>query len=298
MKFGQYLLHMLNNKNKTQTRVVCELQLKFDIFSSLDEITFSRWVNNKTTPSLEKQLLIAYHLEKKMSFFISNIDNKKCKKSLITKFDETFERIENSYHQINYRKSLKEDKTLSLMNMNKETHRISLGCFYNQFKIYKDIFSYIDNNKIDITTTVLAIKNNGEVISHISFNRNIEKIIPYVQKKHTSDMEKSISINIGYYSNKESYNILTGHLFCHLIDNFISINKIYVISNGKYFNDFLEELGGEICIQDKDKENIGDTYIFKFNFIQLLSNPFIFNQIKNSYNSFIELKKNLIIDIK
>ncbi len=298
MKFGNYLLHMLNKKNKSQTKFVCELQLKFDIFNALDEITFSRWVNNRTTPSLEKQLLIAHHFEKKMSFFVSNIEKQKCKKSVMITFNETFNKIENAYHKINYKSSLESEKTLYLMHMNKETHRLLLGDFYTQFQMYQELFSHIDKERLSITTTVFAIKKHGEIISHVSYNQNVGKLIPDIKKELCLDNSSdSISINIGYYSNKENYSILIGHLFSHLIDKFMSVKDIYIISNGRYFIDFLEELGGEIVIFRKEKKHIGDIYIFKFNFTKLLSNPFMFNQIKYYYHSYIELNKNLVISL-
>ncbi len=298
MKFGCYLLHTLNKKNKSQTKLVCELQLNFDIFSSLDEITLSRWVHNKTTPSLEKQLLIAHHLEGDIINFISSIEKQKIKKSLMTSFNNTFKIIENSYHNISYHSLLKGNKDLSLINMNQETHRTLLGDFYKQFEMYENLFSYMNTNKLDIKTTVLAIKKNDEIVSHISFNQNAEKYIPCMTKTKKNHINtNSISINIGYYSTKEHYNILTGNLFCHLADNFMSVKKVYVISNGEYFNEFLEGLGGEIVILKKESKKIWDTYVFKFDFIKLLSNPFIFNQIKDNYLSYLTLKENLTLKI-
>lgn len=107
MKFSEYLLLMINKNKKKQKEMICDLNLKYKKLNSLDEVTFSRWINSKTSPSLEKQLLIAHYLEKGAIKFIKNIDIPKNKKAVEVAKKDAFMKINNKYHDIYYSKPLK-----------------------------------------------------------------------------------------------------------------------------------------------------------------------------------------------
>ncbi|MGX9459257.1 hypothetical protein ACWU37_20220 [Photobacterium damselae subsp. damselae] len=56
MYFCEYLKNKTNKKSNKE--IVAKLNLFHPIFENLDEVTFSRWINNKVTPSNKKIALI------------------------------------------------------------------------------------------------------------------------------------------------------------------------------------------------------------------------------------------------
>lgn len=298
MTFSQYLSHMLNKKNINQTNTVCDLQFFHATFNTLDNVTFNRWINNKTTPSLEKQLIIARYFEQDLYFFILGINKSTPSKHIMDTYNTIFDAIENSRHQFSYKKKSNDRRTLNLINVETNKHRFLLGEFYNNMEVYNRIFSEMDAKNHNANTTALIIKQQEQIIGHISINKDFRQFIPYLKQKYNfPPISKSVLINVGYYSNRDDHELLIGHVFCYLLDQCENTEYCYVITKGQLFLKWLKQLGGIIVVVQQEPSKYGKLYLLQFNLSKLLSQPFVFQKIQNFYLSYCELKNNVEIKL-
>lgn len=292
MKFSEYLLLMINKNKKKQKEIICDLNLKYKKLNSLDEVTFSRWINSKTSPSLEKQLLIAHYLEKGAIKFIKNIDIPKNKKAVEVAKKDAFMKINNKYHDIYYSKPLKKEESLHLINVNKNMHIPSLEFFYNPSNLHRLLLSHKENSNI----TVLAIKDKCSFIGHLTLIRKIHNAHLFLKATNIKPNEDSILIDFGYFPDESTFSLLIGHMFSHLMSEKLKNHDVYIMLRGKNFINLLEKLGG-ILITAIKEDNYGNIFILKFNFINLLSEPFILKKVQLYYERHNELKEKLKIKI-
>lgn len=69
------------------------------MFNGLDEITLSRWINGRTVPSVEKQLIIAKDMNL-VDEYLYSIGNKEIPKKLESLFKLYWSSIDNSFHAV------------------------------------------------------------------------------------------------------------------------------------------------------------------------------------------------------
>lgn len=289
---------MLNKKNISQRSTVCALQLHHATFYSLDNVTFSRWVNNKTTPSLEKQLIIARYFEQDLNFFIQEINEPTPSNNIMDTYNKIFNFIDNTYHKMSYKKQSNDRRILNLINVEKHDYNVLLGDFYKQMEVYNRISTEMDASEHNMNTTVFMIKQQGKIISHISVNKDFRQFIPYIkQKVNYLSNSKSIFINVGHYSSRDNYEILIGHLFCYIIEQHENTEYCYILTRTQLFINLLEQLGGTVVVIQQEYPKDKRLCLLQFNLSKLLGQPFVFKKIKASYLSYCELKYNFEMEI-
>ena len=298
MIFQQYLLHMLGKKRLRQIDLLYPLQLSHPTFKGLDVITLSRWCNNKTLPPIKKQLLIAHYFEKDLSYFIQHIDPPRIPSTFLKEYTTVFNKIETSYGRVGYFSINKGPATLSMQNVSTVTHRQLFSDFYGHMETYNRIYAKIDQHNETIYTTAFTIKQGDQIVSHLAFNEDVINLSSHFkQTLPTQPNAKSILINVGYYSCRNYFELLVGHLLNHLVSSYSDYEECYVVTRGKDFLIFLEQLGGTVVLSAQESRFIGNVYLLRFDLKQLLAHPFIFKQIQRTYLNYLELKTHLSIHL-
>jgi transcriptional regulator with XRE-family HTH domain len=299
MTFQQYLQYMIKKHKMRQTDLLSKLQLSHVMFEGLDCITLSRWCNNKTQPSLHKQLLIAYCLEKNLSFFIQHIETPILKSAFLKKFDTLFNKVESQYHRIGYTANDSTSSSkLSMKNVSTIEHRKLLLEFYSQMETYRYFFGKITEKNHIIRTQLFTITKGKKIIAHMSFIEDIKQFVPYFrQKLLIQPQKKSILINLGYYTSRKNFQLLIGHMYNHLIQQYSTFHECYISVRGKDFLFFLEQAGGTLILAGQETSDIGNIYLIQFDLKKLFADPFIFLQVQKNYASYQQLKHQLCIDL-
>lgn len=302
MRFHKYLQRMLDEKNIRQVKLLHKLQLFHPTFEGLDAITLSRWCNDKTLPSLKKQLLVANYFEKDLSYFIQHINPPKLPTNFIKPYNTAFDKIETSYSNVGYNAIPKAPATLSMLNLSKDTHRHLFRDFYEHMEAYQRVFAKIDENNEVLRTTAFTIKKGDQIVSHLAFNDDVAKISCHFRQTLPSSPQKkpdlnAILLNVGYYYCRGYYESLIGHLFNHLIDRNLDVETCYVVTRGKDFLELMELMDGECLLAAQEPKAIGNVYLLRFDFKQLLAHPFIFQQVQRTYLSYPKLKQALTIPL-
>ncbi|CAH1606258.1 conserved hypothetical protein [Vibrio jasicida] len=291
MLFSKYLRSKLDAKEINSKSLVAKLQLFSPVFEQLNSVTLSRWLNGRTIPSLEKQLLIFQCFESKLYPSLEYLNPPPVSRLSNKAYENVFNNIEFSYHSILMYKDCNLIFPISIEEINWSQLNSSVPNFYESLSSYKLFFSEVDkyNQK---SITFCSIRNESKVVSHLSLSTDIEILPSIFDRELDIDFKRnSVFFNIGHYVCRKHYNILVGVLLNHIFDKHESIEDFYVISRGKDFLTLIESFGGKLIAANRENDVIGNVYLLKVNISKVLTNPFVVSLIKESYELYKEINK-------
>lgn len=293
MLFGNYFGNQINSYGISQADLVRKLHTVHPILAHLDTITLNRWLNNKTTPPKDKQIVIARFFERDLKNYISQVAPPSIPKSFMSHYNKIFTFIESSYSAIGYDYS-SEQKTIKLERITRRESRRKLDGFYNNIEGYRKVFEINGSSTLDLPTTLLTINQGERVVSHLSFQDDIDKTMSALSEvigRKVEKKPKTLLSNIGYYSSREHYQLIVGHMMNNILDEYNEYHHLYSITRGQSFLQLLQLLGGEVMHSKREPVTVGNCYLVKFSIDNLIAHPFILNQIYQTRTSYQELKK-------
>ncbi|HIF9373423.1 TPA: hypothetical protein ACX6RV_001275 [Photobacterium damselae] len=266
--------------------LIAQLNLYHNEFRNLDSVTLSRWITNTTIPSLYKQLLICLFFKHDLYCFIKNKNytSNKTNFNFEKKVKTTMESVENTTQNVSYfyNKNQKSEYIVTLNN--KEEYRNKFEVFYNNFNLYKDLFSFIDENSLSPQTITCEHRINSIIVSHDS--------LAFVDKKHKTFFEQffktNINIeefwfaNVGFYRSKESLNTSFTLMVYWLIKN-NSYDFLSLVRGKDSFNNY-QELGYK-QIRNTIVEGNEKFYLCRANLLEILSNQYVISEVSRLFNS-------------
>ncbi|WP_104023704.1 hypothetical protein [Vibrio hyugaensis] len=293
MSFSKYLRSKLSDEGINSKSLIAKLQLFSPAFEKLDPVTLSRWLNDRTLPSLEKQLLTFQCFESKFYPYLEYINSPSASRSLTKVYEGVFNNIESSYHSILTYKDFDLSISPSIEEMSWPKLQRSVPNFYESLSSYKRLFSEADKYN-QSPMTFCSIRSESKVVSHLSLSTDIEILSSMFSGDLDIDFKrKSVFFNIGYYACRKHYNMLVGVLLNYIFDKHESIDEFYVIARGTDFLCLIESFGGRLISANRENGVIGNVYLLKLNVMKVLTNPFIFSLLKESYEVYQEINKNL-----
>lgn len=293
MFFSQYLKNQLDSYNTTQTDLVGILHTVHPTLSSLDTITLNRWLNNKTTPPKDKQIVIARFFERDLKNYISLVAPPSIPKSFMSHYNKIFTGIESSYSAIGYDYS-SEQKTIKLERISRRESRRKLDGFYSNIEGYRKVFEINGSSTLDLPTTLLTINQGERVVSHLSFQDDIDKTMSALSEvigRKVEKKSKTLLSNIGYYSSREHYQLIVGHMFNNILDEYSEYRYLYSLTRGQKFLQMMQLLGGELMHSKREPITVGNCHLVRFTIDKLIAHPFILNEIYKTRASYQELIK-------
>lgn len=272
MSFNLYLKNKIATKKINRSDLIAQLNLYHKEFNNLDAITFSRWVNNKTTPSPYKQILIANYFNDDLLLFIKrDITIKKESKLTINIFDKTMSNIENSYHNISYFYSTEKANYMIDMPDNEKYNEL-FNTYYMNFSIYQELQKLYNSNNIKKKYLTITKEKKGIVSSHLSViepdNLLLNTLSNYFK---INTIECELFVNLGYIEDRKSYISMTSLLYYLFYKN--SIRNITCLVRGDFL-DFLTALPYK-QIGTTYIDNGRKLYLIHADFLNVLSTPFI-----------------------
>ncbi|MFH0257099.1 helix-turn-helix transcriptional regulator [Vibrio rumoiensis] len=161
MKFSHYIKRIREEGKLTQNELLNILNKYDNQFSQLDTTTISRWENNKTTPSISKQLLIIRALNKNITEYLRSLSFQPLNES--DYFKVFASRTIDPYSKYIPIFKLKiHETTISDLNIWKK-----ISTFHNEhIKMPIDIDSYIKNRKVRLKS---IYNNKYDLIGHFLY---------------------------------------------------------------------------------------------------------------------------------
>ncbi|HIF9183878.1 TPA: hypothetical protein ACX6S1_003152 [Photobacterium damselae] len=281
MSFSLYLKNKLSNSKMNRSNLIAQLNLYHKEFANLDAITFSRWINKKTTPSSYKQILISsYFNDDPIEFIKKHISIKKEAKLIENIFDKTMNNIELSYTNISYFHNYSHPN-YTVESLDQEQYNSKFKGYYNNFKTYIELSKLLNGS---IKDNICIIKRKKDIISsHISLFRVNSKQSNILTNFFNVDINCDYFVNLAYIEDRDSYIFMKSLLLYYF---YLNNTKDFICLIRSDFLEFLTAL---------PYEQIGSTYIdgdyklylIKADFLNVISNPFIirfFTKILEKHN--------------
>lgn len=265
--------------------LIAQLNLFHSEFENLDSVTLSRWITNKTIPSLYKQLLICLYFKQDLYDFIKNkiYTSNKTNMNFEKNIKRTMENVEYSLQNVSYFYN-KNEKSEYIVTLNdKKEYRDKFGIFYNNFNLYTDLFKFIDDNSLSPKTITCEKRINSIIVSHDS--------LAFINKKHKMFFEKFFKVNInlnefwfanvGVHKSEESLNkSFTLMTYLLIIKN--SYDYLSLVRGENNFNHY-QELGyKQIC--ETIIEGNERFYLCQANILDVLSNQYVIQEVSRLFN--------------
>ncbi len=229
------------NNNLTQQQFIDELMYSYSDFHKLDSVTLSRWENNKTKPSLKKQIMIVDTINETNNYInsICTMDNNK----IFDSFKENkFNNDQVIISNILSEKNNNIDITHKIGFINDNVHLKNYLVDSELLKESCNIVEYRINGQVQAILIYKEYKNNltfvfisetlksFEVLFHEIFSRIINKkfndITIYTFDKHNTKLWKST----------ENTKITRKKISSSLIRDELTIARLDLLSN-KYLID-------------------------------------------------------------
>ncbi|HIF9059373.1 hypothetical protein WAX88_18070 [Photobacterium damselae subsp. damselae] len=270
MSFSLYLKKVLKEKNLTRNELIARLNLYHESFFNLDNITFSRWITNTTTPSPYKQVLIAQYLgDDIIKFMKYDLTIKKESKVVEIVFDKLMTKLEKSYSNISYFYDI-DSYEYSIDVFDDRSYKEEFGLFYKRFKLYEFLKDKMNN----INTICILKRYNNLIASHISFFKLNPEVASILSNKFNTHLdENKIIINISYIDSRDSYFFMTSSLLYLLYRK--SEFTFYCLIR----EDFLDYMASIQCEQVGNVfvDNGFKVYLLKIDLINVMVNQFVRN---------------------
>lgn len=287
MSFSTYLKRKLSEEGVNSKSIIAKLQLFSSSFEKLDPVTLSRWLNERTIPTLEKQLLVVLCFDFRFYPYLEHIISPVASRSLLKVYESVFKNIESSYHSIlTYKEAYNSNLKPSIEKINWSKLQCLLPDFYESISSYHRVLPDL-NLSDENDVTFCSLRSGEKVVSHLSVSKDINYLkVMFGHNVNIDFDKKSLVFNVGYYSNREHYKILVGLLLNHICNHHEEIEEFYVIARGMGFLTLIESFGGKLLSANKEDDFIGNVYLLKMDFIKTISNPFMFSLLKESYGTY------------
>ncbi len=285
MTFSTFLKTNINKSKYSRMELIAQLNLFHLEFQNLDSVTLSRWITNKTIPSLHKQLLICLYFKQDLYSFIKNKNytSNKTNLNFEKKVKTTMNSVENAIQNISYFYNKNHKSEYSVTLNNKAEYRNKFKVFYNNFNLYKDFFRFIDENSLSPQTITCEERINSIMVSHDS--------LAFVDKKHKAFFEHFFEVNIdldefwfanvGFHRSKESLNTSFTLMVYWLIKN-NCYDFLSLVRGEDAFNNY-QELG-YTQIRDTIVEGNEKFYLCRANLLAILSNQYVISEVSRLFN--------------
>ncbi|MGR5435708.1 hypothetical protein [Vibrio owensii] len=290
MQFYQFLQEWVLN-NISRKELLIKLQLSHPSFSGLDNVTLSRWVTGTTSPSLSKQLLIAYYSDL-LENFLELIDPAPISKIKYNNYHSFLKRFSNSYYNF----LLEENKNEYLSYDKGTANALSKQhmWFKSKFKVYNDLIER-SNTKFEM----LYITNDGDkgMKSFVQYTKDLSGFFESLKIEFNGpfpSVETGFVVSFTHYESSEHYELLTGIFLAENFEHLIKSDEVFFIARGQEGLDLTSSFGGRDVLPLETSKKNENVYLCSIPVMKIFDNGIYFNLLKEYYPSYLGKYKKLI----
>ncbi|WP_186176343.1 hypothetical protein [Vibrio jasicida] len=268
-------------------------------FSTLDQVTFSRWKTGKTQPCIYKQFYIISYLVDDFKKFLSDndfeFDSVSIRhKNIVKKFSRS---IDFSMTSFCYGKC-DVDYKISFVKQSHIEHQEYFGSFYKNIEALFEFKEELYKKGTDIKYQALIISDNqNNLLGHWAWIENLDKVVDnqsefiYLSDKK---IKKSVLIGVGFYPNsKFFFELIISSLVNYLFRCSSKKETAYVFvpSLTPLLNLCQIVFYGKIvkCYPSKSGNKVG-IYLMEFDIMKIISSPLILSDLKRKLSCINECK--------
>lgn len=273
--FLQELVFTKISRNDLMTK----LQLKYEIFGSLDAITLSRWSNGVTSPSLEKQLIIAKE-QNLTDEFLTEYSSCKASVKLNRLFSDYWNSMDTSFHSIMHH----DDNKRLKFKQHFYSDSVDEYPMYSKLKKAFNANSEKQERDLLLQRFSLLSENSNKVISHTSLFTDLDSSIKNMEVsnsvvravEHVIKQNDHIAMGLSIYASSDDHRILLGIVGNHLLEHYFDKKRLLTIVRRKEMLNILEASGAiQVCCL-KFSPEFDNLYLYQIPLTEFLGNPVIF----------------------
>lgn len=289
MKFDRFLDTIVLG-TISRSELLVRLHLAHEEFSGLDQITFTRWKNGITTPSLLKQLLICSTAGCLREYF-EYCEIPKPSINLKSRYGQYLRQFDNHYHALNTDK-LKAN--YYYYHGEVSSSRSIYSSYLHQLSAHKEFIELAekDNVTFDVDVIYRSDRPFANASSFALFSLKSEKILCILEKicglkeGRITSSKYSAFLSLSYFSSSESYVNITGIMFNKLLWSSEQIDNVYFIIRGRESMNFYESIDAKkICLIEKSNV-FGNVYLYEINWKDFIGNPIVIGLISELYDRY------------
>ncbi|PSB84767.1 hypothetical protein [Photobacterium damselae] len=285
MSFHNYLHEKIHKDKLSRKNIINDLSYYNEEFYCLDAITFSRWINGRTNPSIYKQILICYFLNDSVYMYLKELRSHiSTPKSFTLRMNKIFEAIEREYSSILYNVNQDDESSFVLKKLTDKEYDKEFRTFFSNFTSYKDIYEKHINLKKERTIYSIQEIKDESITSHVNFfvydGGGIGIVNDLFGLNIVENNSKVLIIDISFYRSQESYKRLISIFIKFIFDNNLEECICFSISRGRDFLHLFESIGFDQVgsyIPDKNC----NIYLLKYPFLKLMSHPYYIKLINS-----------------
>lgn len=253
--------------------LLIQLQLYHADFEGLDAVTLSRWMNRKTVPSFEKQILIALATKTQKELLSSYKGYTfSTSKTLDRVYRRYLSEIDSSYWSI-----LDDDQVQVCMTILKWDEYIKLtGKIRNKVPFLKTIQLEKEEKSLNpgLIRFFYILDLEGRLLSFTGVGHDFQ-CFSNVLEVNEKDLNQSTIGLFSFYRTSKHMQFLTGLLFNYL---FLGSNCIShcIPARGKASMQMIEEMKLDFLMVSPGEKNVGNYYYYKKDVHKLLGKSICF----------------------
>lgn len=289
MKFDRFLDTIVLG-TVSRSELLVKLHLAHEEFSGLDQITFTRWKNGITKPSLLKQLLISSTAGCLNEYF-EYCEIPQPSINLKSRYEQYLRQFDNHYH------ALKTDKLkvkYYYYHGDVSSSRTIYSGYFHQLATHKEFVELAEKHNItfDVDVVYRSDKPLSNSSSFALFSTKADKIL-YILEEVCGLKEGRITsskynafISLSYFSSSESYVNIVGIIFNKLLWSSEQIDNVYFVIRGRESMNFYESIAAKkVCLIEKSNV-FGNVYLYEINWKGFIGSPIVIGLISELYDRY------------
>lgn len=277
-------------KKIDRIQLITKLHLNHPEFSGLDQITFSRWKNGITTPSVLKQILIAKESDTLWEYITSS-ETPNVNTNLSIKYQKYINQFDNYYHAVND-------------DFSKNKYYYYTGNVDDSVTIYGHFLdsSYVRNEFLEervkkgvnfnVEVFYRSDKNMEEACSYVLLVREPSALFSLLEQVMRERVAISrfyngcIYVSLSYFASSKDFEILAGFLLNHIFWQVIEQYDVMLTIRGKESINFLESIGAKRIALVEASKRIGNIYLYHLKWKDFVGSSVIIKIIKNQATNY------------
>lgn len=248
MVFYRVLRNIMVENGLNNKTLLARLHVASELFYGVDETTLSRWLNNRTVPTLKRQTFICLIFGMSFSDILDNVNYTPKSKVLFKRLNNIF-LDSDSYSRISYIPS--DNSELKITDKVNNEQRNVIFLFYENFLCYRDkCLNRILNNK---HTKVISVLQDGYNVpnSHLCYTILDEDLS--ILDGELVIRKQDIFLHLSYYHGFYEFVMLVGTFLIRILDNFDLVKSmdinVYSLTREPSFDEIYKKLDSELIFE-------------------------------------------------
>lgn len=274
----------------TRNDAIARLQLNdYDTFKGLDNITLSRWLSGKSTPSIYKQMLICNSLNRDLIEFIKEIDTDRVRLSMkkskvISEFIRLLDYINPK--SIYVKGSLSPRVIVDVLDFYQYSNMF--GDFYNNIHALRTFTNQLQGLGDDVSYPCIRIMNDeGDMLGHwvsIEPLERIQKLSSFLPL-NANEIDSGFLLHVASFQNSKHFFYLISIGVCYylLSPRFKGKRTVYLLLSGYSAYELTKLVFDAKDVKyypPVEKDSRLGVHLVKVDIFRVIANQFVLSLIK------------------